>query len=224
MVELIQEMFNGKWRDAPDHTEMLHGDQDSLGQSPAQPRVGSPTGLSPSARPFSDAPACSDLDSFQVFKDKRRKRMCIVCRFEGRKDTVSTTHCIEHKVSLCKRSYPQTNSYGCLQSEWSCWEKYHIYYLPRGTFSQSGSVNRSSLDYLGKQSSYRARIDAIVSIVDGAEVAMETQRTLSFVEPDDATCEVLDAPRTPATTLTPAQSVAFSTPSGINTPTPSLEF
>jgi hypothetical protein len=116
-------MFNGKWKDAPDSADIMHGDQDVVAASPDASFRGqqaSPSAVSPSARPFFDGPTCSDVDSAQVFKGKRRKRMCIVCGFEGRKDTTATTHRIEHKVSLCKRSYPPANVYDCPQSERSC--------------------------------------------------------------------------------------------------------
>lgn len=183
IIELIRELLNGTWQEAPSDDVMLF-DADQAVPQPSP--VSTPrTAQSPSMHATTGQ--CSDVDSQQVFANKRRQRMCIVCRFEGRRDTVATMYCVQHCVSLCKRVHIASNSYGCQHQELTCWEKYHQYYLLNQVFSASGSVSRASKDYQDKK--------------------QQAARALSF-----APAATTPTP-TPTTPATPALSHVSSAPS-----------
>lgn len=222
VTDLIKEMLHGKWQDAMGDEAMLYeGGGNSLTprstarspqQSPATQSTRSPSLGTPTD--FSDV--CTDMTSAQVFKGKRRKRICIVCRFEGRVDTTITMACLKHNVSLCKRTYPKdAREYGCLRSEWSCWEKYHEYYMLQGTFSDTGCVVRSSKDYKEKS-----------AFVEHAAITREqlVQRSLSFdpvsapFDPAEVTWTCADAPATSASPAAPTSSSTPATPFAPSTP------
>lgn len=145
LIDLIKEMFGGKWRNAPGNATMLFSscndcEVDGMSGNHEQPVAIGALSLS-STLP---SPACNGIQSMQVFENSRRKRMCVVCRFEGRKDTISTEWCVEHNVSLCKRVHEGNNrEYGCPHDEWTCWDKFHRFYYPLGLFSERGCVKRS---------------------------------------------------------------------------------
>lgn len=187
MIELIREMLNGKWQDAPSDDVMLFDADLALFQpSPlSTPRA--------AQSPSMNTGQCADVDSLQVFPEpsKRRQRMCIVCRFEGRKETVNTMHCVNHVVSLCKRVHTASNSFGCQQQEWTCWDKYHRYYLPGKVFSESGTIARASKDYQDKKQ----------------QAARALSFALAATTPTPATLT------TPMTPVTPALSHISSAPS-----------
>ena len=183
-----------------------------MNQCPSN-RTVSPSSLLRGARVFSpdasSVAACSDIESQQMYTQQRRKRMCIVCRFEKRPDTISTVFCTKHNVCLCKRTYLSTNGFGCQQTEWTCWEKFHYYYLPRGVFTSSGCVVRKTADYQEKQlwMEFQARNENDTT-ADGATVTEEhdlkrtesgTQRSLSFA--DSAPSLLSPAPSTPGSAL-----------------------
>eukprot|EP00644_Phytophthora_capsici_P012397 jgi/Phyca11/121725/e_gw1.46.413.1 len=71
--------------------------------------------------------------------------MCVVCRFEGRYPTEVTDYCRTHSVCLCKLVHGDANTpFTCPESTWTCWEKFHRFYLPNGLFSAKGNLRRSS--------------------------------------------------------------------------------
>ncbi|KAK1932321.1 hypothetical protein P3T76_012315 [Phytophthora citrophthora] len=89
---------------------------------------------------------CKAISSRQMFEGKgRKKRMCVVCRFEGRYPTEVTDYCRTHSVCLCKLVHGDANTpFTCPESTWTCWEKFHRFYLPNGLFSAKGNLQRSS--------------------------------------------------------------------------------
>ena len=215
LIELIQEMISGRWQDAPSDDAMLFGDADQFDEmrspraptaSPATPsRVSSMQAFSPA----SNRMECSGVESMQIFGQTRRKRMCIICRLEGRKDTVTTEFCVEHKVCLCKRVYPDaTNAYGCQRTEWTCWEKFHKFYIDKDVFTKAGCVKRTSAIFKEKK-----MWEAEESRQRGGNRAA-SDRSLSYTEYD------MEVP-TPSSVdpATPAPSFT-----GTVTPTPSFDF
>ena len=112
IINLIKEMLNGKWQDAPCDDVMLFdeasdkpsGTRSSPGRVPF-----SPSPISPSARAFAGpttpTATYTGVASSQVFKGQRRKRACIVCRFEGRRESIITVVCLAHNVCVCKSVY-----------------------------------------------------------------------------------------------------------------------
>lgn len=119
---------------------------------------------------------CVAVASQQVFDSKsKKKRFCVVCRFENRKATVKTDFCSQHSVCLCKKIYEQSNDqFGCDRPDLTCWQKYHQVYLPIGLFSRRGNINKSSSYYQKKKTAMEATAGVLQS-PDSSRA-----RTLSF--------------------------------------------
>ena len=111
-------------------------------------------------------PECLGVSSKQVFPNRRTRRECVVCRFEGRPATISTTYCKTHMASLCMRAYDpvfvdvhvapdQTNT---------CWRKYHDYYFPNGLFNANGNVRRLSGIFTSSKCTRASSFDTHVSL------------------------------------------------------------
>ena len=62
--------------------------------------------------------------------EKRRKRQCVICRWENRD---------------CK-------PYMCPNTQLSCWNKFHEFYLPQKLFNLRGNIARASALYQGRNS------------------------------------------------------------------------
>jgi hypothetical protein len=89
-------------------------------------------------------------------KTSRDARGCVVCKHEGRNPTTLTDYCKEHKACLCRKFYTRNdekNKGFYLETsqesedynyEWSCWDKYHRYYLPKGLFNVKGNIIKHS--------------------------------------------------------------------------------
>eukprot|EP00644_Phytophthora_capsici_P018412 jgi/Phyca11/130133/e_gw1.91.135.1 len=98
------------------------------------------------------------MSSKQVFQEcGRKKRQCIVCRFEETFPTEVTDFCHTHSVCLCRIVHEYVEKpFTCPHSTWTCWDKFHRFYLPSGVFSDKGNVRRSSdlakfkAQYLGR--------------------------------------------------------------------------
>lgn len=83
----------------------------------------------------------------------RRKKYCIVCKWEGRPRTQSTLRDVNHHASLCVM--PRTVStlepvseFFCPNSSLTCWDKFHAFYLKQNLFSANGLVRTSSPLYV----------------------------------------------------------------------------
>ena len=85
--------------------------------------------------------------------EKRRKRQCIVCRWENRIISVQTLRDHTHNVSLCMqpRRASDPKPYMCPNTEWSCWKKYHDYYYPSKLYNLRGNICRSNKLYKLRQ-------------------------------------------------------------------------
>eukprot|EP00644_Phytophthora_capsici_P004525 jgi/Phyca11/111085/e_gw1.19.646.1 len=89
---------------------------------------------------------CESVSSKQLFRDAgRKKRQCVVCRYEERYPTEVTDYCHTHSVCLCRVMHDHVEKpYICPQSTWTCWDKFHRFYLPNGLFTDKGNVRRTS--------------------------------------------------------------------------------
>eukprot|EP00644_Phytophthora_capsici_P001227 jgi/Phyca11/105378/e_gw1.10.828.1 len=73
----------------------------------------------------------------------RKRRKCVVCRWEDRYATEVTDVCVLHNVCLCQNVHVSNKPYACPETTWTCWEKYHRFYLPQKLFSQRGKARTS---------------------------------------------------------------------------------
>lgn len=159
--DLCAELLTGTWRNVPDEQTRRLLYQTPVTVTEAESAFFSPRGVgcssdqtktSTTASPsFNDTKAdtCTQYDSFQAFpeKQKRRKRMCKVCKWENRPNTVSTAYCGKHEVSLCLRVHPkraeeEAKNYCCPDYSRTCWQKYHNFYLVQGLYTVSGSIKK----------------------------------------------------------------------------------
>jgi len=196
VVELSKQLINGDWRHAPSSEFMLY---DEDGDSPPPLFVNSPSAnASTSRRPLTPSTAsprkiftCVAIASHQVFDSKsKKKRVCVVCRFENRPTTLRTDFCGQHSVCLCTRMYPDASpQFGCDRTDLTCWQKYHQVYVPAGLFSERGNINKSNFFYKQKLSAKQA--------VDNTPTlhANRTQRSL-FDCDDDEGKQALDSTTT----------------------------
>lgn len=93
---------------------------------------------------------CVAISSRQWFQTSRKKkRECVVCRYEARRPTAMTDYCRTHCVSLCSRVYPSAAAGPdmCPETAWTCWMKFHRFYLPERVFSTKGNMRRGSALY-----------------------------------------------------------------------------
>ena len=153
LVQLISDLLYGNWKNAieSDPSEFL-----------SDLTLGTPTKIArvPCSSPSPSMQCRSDCSSLLIRngeKKHRSSRNCVICKHEGRKATQRTFYCHDHKVCLCRHRYyrndlsnPGFNLKSSQESreysyEWTCWEKFHAYYLPRGLFTADGNIVRSSL-------------------------------------------------------------------------------
>lgn len=155
MFQLIGDLLNGKWADAMDSEELLIGStQDTRAPStPAQLPISRKASPSPQ---FQCEAYFSTYVTTHLNKKSRDARECVICRHEGRKATQKTDYCQNHKVCLCKQLYmrhDEDNKGFNLKTSidgpnydysWTCWDKFHRYYLPRGLFNVNGNIMKQS--------------------------------------------------------------------------------
>lgn len=149
MVQLIKDLFSGKWAEAPNDLAMPYGVVDPQ-ESPRAQEQPSQCWRSPSMRtPGGSSFACAGVSSKQMFQDfNQKRRNCVVCRWEGRKPTQVTDFCCRHQVCLCKKVYTETpQPYACPRSDLTCWQKFHQFYLDEGLFTSKGNVKLASKLY-----------------------------------------------------------------------------
>ena len=155
MFQLIGDLLNGKWADAMDSEALL------IGSTQDMRALSTPAQLPPS-RKASPSPHFQCEAYFSTYvtthlkKKSRDARECVICRHEGRKATQKTDYCQNHKVCLCKQLYmrhDEENKGFYLQTSidgpnydysWTCWDKFHRYYLPQGLFNVNGNIMKQS--------------------------------------------------------------------------------
>ncbi|KAG2930089.1 hypothetical protein PC116_g4716 [Phytophthora cactorum] len=103
-MELVGELLNGQSRNAPSDGRMLYsggmlddGEAEEVGTPSSQRSAGK-------AAMFTTT-ACASVSSRQIHAEKSRKRRrCIICRWEGRYPTEVTNYCfVCLSVSGCTR-------------------------------------------------------------------------------------------------------------------------
>ncbi|GMF36072.1 unnamed protein product [Phytophthora fragariaefolia] len=125
-TELVSEFMSVRWKDAPSNERMV------FGSSVADGTIATPT-VTPQSKGYvmssvhSNQIQCAVMSSKQMFKGKdRRKRECVVCRYEGRYLTAVTDYCLAYTVCLCRVVHDEINTpFTCSQSTWTCWDKFH---------------------------------------------------------------------------------------------------
>jgi hypothetical protein len=149
VVDLASELMNGKWADAPSEGRMIYGARlvderlavgDNGDSSVTPTRRSTPSADSPLRR-------CTAVASKQIHdKKSRKRRRCIICRWEDRFPTEVTTYCLTHGVCLCREVNETTpTTWMCPQQSWTCWDKFHKFYLPKNLFMTKGNIRRGSL-------------------------------------------------------------------------------
>ncbi|GMF38430.1 unnamed protein product [Phytophthora fragariaefolia] len=140
IVELISELVSGKWKEAISERRMFYSDTgsgDTISErlSPSS-AVWIARTQSATETPDSLQRRCSAVASKQFYTDMiRKRRQSVICRWEGGRGTTEVTDvCVLHNVSLCQNVHVSSEPYACQQSTWTCWEKYHRFYLPTSYF------------------------------------------------------------------------------------------
>jgi hypothetical protein len=155
MLELIGDLLNKRWMDAMDSQTLMVGMVEGVPGVPGSTPKKPPRNLKPSPSPQCDSYASRNVLA-RLGKTSRDARGCAVCKHEGRYPTTMTDYCSEHKVCLCRKlytRYEKNNEGFYLETsqesedynyEWSCWEKYHRYYLPKKLFNLNGNIMKNS--------------------------------------------------------------------------------
>ena len=145
VMELASELLTGKWAEAIDDEGLVYSDPDMSApgtQSPAPPTTPSPGIAGPGA-----SPVCKMVFSKEKMRGRNKKtRHCKVCLFEGRGAKLLTVYCEDHKVCLCTAVWKTSPvpDYMCPNQDWTCWEKFHHFYLERGLVTANGNFKRGS--------------------------------------------------------------------------------
>jgi hypothetical protein len=155
IVQLSSEFLSGKWKEAPGERLMFFTEASSLGVSATVAEEMSPSSAvwvagrrEVDGRLGSPQKRCSAIASKQLYPESNRKRrQCAVCRWESRYASEVTDFCVLHNVCLCQHVFVTSEPYMCPMQTWTCWEKFHRYYLPRKLFSEKGKVRTSSQLY-----------------------------------------------------------------------------
>ena len=202
MVELASELISGRWKEGAEEDGMFFADAPSTTQATmSSPR---PHSVPPSP----SIPTCDFvLSSAQFPTATRGKRGCRVCIFEGRYETVKTNYCIKHNVCLCTNTYPTTPSLAdvvCPHPDWSCWRKYHEFYLPMGLFNDKGRIKRSSTLHKTK----RALSMAVENTVE-SPATLIVPPFVSAIHEEAEVPEPIEV-ESPAPTATPSMSIVSS--------------
>ena len=156
VLELVGDLLNQRWMDAIDTQTLMVGITEEMpgstpGSTPKKPLRSIKSLPSPQCDAYASKDALTRLG-----KTSRDARGCVVCKHEGRYPTTLTDYCYEHKVCLCRKLYTrdEKDNEGLFletskESEeyhynWSCWNKFHLYYLPKGLFNRNGNIMKNS--------------------------------------------------------------------------------
>ena len=151
VIELSSQLISGDWKMAINDEGLMYSSLDEI------PILEESTGDQQQVETMlidkneSESINCKPERSKNVMAGcSRSKRNCKVCLLEGRKEKRDTVYCREHNVCLCAQSWP-TDHDDNERRNWTCWEKFHSYYLPTNTFSSKGHIRRSSDAYKALQ-------------------------------------------------------------------------
>lgn len=180
VLSLVRELLDGSWM------QWLENDKGMIyTNDKTTPNLQEPAACSQDVTAASrDTPApCVAKEAWIVLKGRSRSmRECTVCRFECRPATQKADYCEAHRVSLCKRAYPtdKLKPHLCQNDTWTCWQKFHEFYLPQNVFTPDGNLKRSS-------PIYRAQAVFIKQWKDQQRISAQARRdqeqTSSTVEP-----------------------------------------
>ncbi|GMF62057.1 unnamed protein product [Phytophthora fragariaefolia] len=145
MTELVGELIGGQWTHAPSEGSMFYA-RSTPDESNTTVPVVTPSRLHGVQVMPSPEKMCTAVTLRQIYDYKHRKRRrCIVCRWEGRYPTEVTNNCHTHSVCVCSVVYPETPVPWCCQNAtWTCWQKFHNFYVPVGRFTANGNLRRKS--------------------------------------------------------------------------------
>ncbi|RHY19471.1 hypothetical protein DYB25_007517 [Aphanomyces astaci] len=134
-------------------TELIRGDWQ---YAPPEGRPPPPVLEEPASQLPAVLRPCVPRRSRDVFAMKRpggkdtrcKTRQCVVCRWEStsKKKSVTevTDYCDVHDVCLCscvRQNYTPA-AYMCPTVSWTCWEKFHQFYLPQQLFVKGSRIQR----------------------------------------------------------------------------------
>ncbi|GMF43228.1 unnamed protein product [Phytophthora fragariaefolia] len=144
VIELIGKLISGQWKNAP-NDDLIFYSGETLDDGDAE-HVVTPSLLHQEDSAIAVATtACDSVSSRQIHGDSiRKRRRCIVCRWEERYPTQVTTYCVTHGVCLCQEVHEDAEPWMCPSSSLTCWDKYHQFYYPQGLFTDKGNVRRGS--------------------------------------------------------------------------------
>ena len=139
---LVKDLLSTGWKRYDSGQTYVYGTQSESETffSPSRTLSTSPT--SSQRHPMNNL--CAQVVSSLVYQS-RDKRGCVVCRFEGRYATESTVICKTHQVCLCIKVYDSSpEAYHCSNTSFTCWQKFHTFYLPQGLYNANGNIVRNS--------------------------------------------------------------------------------
>ena len=162
MVELTTQLLSGEWRQLAPDDSLYADDAEPTAPlfSPDASKVAripkSPTCKFISSKEWSSLPDQHGENRAKSWK----ARQCVVCKYEGKKHaSVVTQYCLEHKVCLCSDVHPvpaPKEDFFCSNQDWSCWKKFHAFYLPKQVFNMNGHIRKSSRLYQAKMKAARS--------------------------------------------------------------------
>ncbi|ETP27694.1 hypothetical protein F442_23026, partial [Phytophthora nicotianae P10297] len=107
MLDLVNELISTKWSEDPSNGRLVYSERtasapDLMAPSPVSPAFSSTT------QTESPTKVCTTVSSKQMFQAANRKRrQCIICRWEDKYATEVIDFCVIHAVCLCKDIHPQ---------------------------------------------------------------------------------------------------------------------
>lgn len=130
VTDLANDLITGAWKKVPIQSMMDTADEnDSLSSSSSLPIHGS----------FNmDGCTAAQIQIHEM----RRKRQCVVCRWENRIIGMKTLRDVTHNVALCfqVQAGNELRPYMCPDVEWTCWKKFHDFYLPQNLYNFKGNI------------------------------------------------------------------------------------
>ena len=156
VVELATQLLSGEWEELAPDDNFYNDDEPDLPPTPMKSPIPMNAKAKKKAEPVS---TCKFVASAHALADKSWKaRQCAICKYEGKNASVVTVYCQEHTVSLCAGVHPThtpKEDFFCPNQEWSCWKKFHEFYLPKRIFNDKGHVRKGSILYLKKLTSMK---------------------------------------------------------------------
>ncbi|POM58230.1 Transposase, partial [Phytophthora palmivora] len=143
VIELISELLSGKWKDAPSERRMFYDDVSSPGD-PVEMRSPASAVSRSEQELWKSSEKVLGIGVKAGFPGSKPKTS------EGRGATEVTDYCVLHGVSLCQHVFASVKPHTCPQTTWTCWEKYHRFYLQHKVFSTAGRVRTSTELYKKK--------------------------------------------------------------------------